>query len=329
MIKEKTVTTTATHRDWIAPTPHQLPEVRGEVITWLRDNGPDFYHAMTLSGRQQMRPAGPPAEAATQLARQERHRVASNLYWVSEQMTNLAQTAGRELAEQILYRHDLPSPSGFMTFESPLATYLNQEGCRVQIVAVSWSPWDNPTAPGWTDALWMTFWSHPAPFRQDLNVNDPKVRRAHRLAPVMPDNELGWHLGVPIDLTDLPSDTTATWGKTVLAAWLLMLQPDHAAPSTARTGPHARKRLKRAGLPTSDVKIIHVHPRHQATNTTPPAHTDRRAPTARWTVRAHWRTYYVGPGRTRVERRWIEEHDAGPEGAPSGIPRTPVHVLDH
>jgi hypothetical protein len=34
--------------------------------------------------------------------------------------------------------------TGFMVFEAPLATYVNNEGREVQIVAVSWGPWNGP-----------------------------------------------------------------------------------------------------------------------------------------------------------------------------------------
>ena len=63
-------------------------------------------------------------------------------------MTALARHAAPRLPTRTLHAHDLPSRTGFMVFEAPLAAYVNSEGREVQIVAVSWGPWDGPGAGG-------------------------------------------------------------------------------------------------------------------------------------------------------------------------------------
>src|ERR1035441_1144381 len=68
----------------------------------------------------------------------------ADLYWVSAPMTALARHAATRLPARTLHAHDLPSQIGFMVFEAPLATYVNNEGREVQIVAVSWSLWGGP-----------------------------------------------------------------------------------------------------------------------------------------------------------------------------------------
>jgi hypothetical protein len=47
-------------------------------------------------------------------------------------MTALARHAAARLPARTLHAHDLPSQTGFMIFEAPLATYVNNEGrkCR-------------------------------------------------------------------------------------------------------------------------------------------------------------------------------------------------------
>ena len=56
----------------------------------------------------------------------------ADLYWVSAPMTALARHAAARLPARTLHAHDLPSQTGFMIFEAPLATYVNNEGrkCR-------------------------------------------------------------------------------------------------------------------------------------------------------------------------------------------------------
>ncbi len=122
------------------PAPQDLPELRGQLAAWLASQAPEFYLTMALVGRQWMPPAASLTAGAAQVARQEQLRVSGDLYWVSAPMTDLARHAAPRLPTRNLYAHDLPSRTGFMVFEAPLATYLNSEGREVQIAAVSSSP---------------------------------------------------------------------------------------------------------------------------------------------------------------------------------------------
>src|SRR6266851_9041464 len=81
----------------------------------------------------------------------------ADLYWVSAPMTSLARHAADRLPTRTLHAHDLPSRSGFMVFEAPLATYVNDEGREVQIVAVSWGPWDGPGGRWDQGGIWLSF----------------------------------------------------------------------------------------------------------------------------------------------------------------------------
>ncbi len=126
------------------PAPRDLPEPRGQLAGWLAGDARQFYLTMALIGRQWVPPAASVAAGAAQVARQERMRVAGDLYWVSAPMTALARHAAPRLPARNLYPHDLPSRTGFMVFEAPLATYVNGEGREVQIAAVSWGLWDGP-----------------------------------------------------------------------------------------------------------------------------------------------------------------------------------------
>ncbi len=104
------------------PAPRDLPEPRGQLAGWLAGDARQFYLTMALIGRQWVPPAASVAAGAAQVARQERMRVAGDLYWVSAPMTALARHAAPRLPARNLYPHDLPSRTGFMVFEAPLAT---------------------------------------------------------------------------------------------------------------------------------------------------------------------------------------------------------------
>jgi len=77
--------------------------------------------------------------------------------------------------------------------------------------------------------------------------------------PVLPDNEAGWPFGELSDDEQLPDGTTAPWALAVRAGWL-MRQP--LAQETAQPADRAaRRRLARAGLPDSGVRVIHIRRR--------------------------------------------------------------------
>jgi hypothetical protein len=313
---------------WRCSDPKRLPELWGKLASWLAKRGAAFYLEALLAGSQQVRPPGPLAASATQLAADERRRVTGGeLFWVSAEMTELAQHAGRQLTRHELYEHDLPSRSGFMVFQTPLAT-TSTDGIALEIVAVSWGiveppllarhgPLEIPVGKDWARqaAVWFTFYSDPHGFVEAnlRHLADAKVTWLRQAGPFMPDNELLWALD---QLEELPDrdDVISAWGKTVVASWLLMQQP-LASHDTDRAPRPARRRLQRAGLPTGDVRLIHVR-RLQRRPAPPRAAQGDREYSVRWWVDGHWRRYHCGPGRQRIERRWISPYLAGPDDKP-------------
>jgi hypothetical protein len=307
--------------------PRDLPELRGQLAHWLAAEGPGFYLAMTLAGRQWIPPDSTSVAAgAAQIARQEHQRVVTGeLYWVSGPMTALARHAATRLPARTLHAHDLPTPTGFMVFEAPLATYVNNEGREVQIVAVSWGPWNGPGgrwgSSRWDQGgIWLSFFSHPAPL---LPADGFTGRIADRAAlaplmstvpPVLPDNEAGWPFGDLDGDQEIPEGTTAAWALATRAAWRLMRQP-LAAETTQRADRAARRRLARTGQAAPDVRVIHIRRAERGQSPSSRAWSTREYG-VQWWVGGHWRTYWCGPGRSRPEDRWIAPYLAGPEGKP-------------
>jgi hypothetical protein len=326
------------------PSPRQLPELRGQLATWLMTEGERFYLVMAMAGRQWLPPGQPRAAGAAQIALQEHGRVTGGeLYWVSGPMTELARHAAASLPTRELYAHDLPSRSGLMLFEAPLASYVNDGGRDVQIVAVSWGPWDGPGQAWQQGGIWLTFYSHPAPVLPpqfftngvaDLAALGPLIiplpgqagdtvlgPAAATLPPILPDNEAGWPFGELDD--EIPGQgTTASWALVIRAAWRLMQQPlaDQTAEQPIRA---ARHRLARAGLPDASVRIVRIRRRERpAVRREPGGSRDYHV---QWWVTGHWRRYWCGPGRTRPEDRWIAPHLAGPDDKPvRGVQRVRV-----
>jgi len=306
------------------PAPRELPELRARLVRWFASEGPKFYLTMTLVGRHVL-PAGVDIEAGVaRYARQEQRRVTDgDLYWVSAPMTDLARRAAPQLPTRNLYPHDVPSRSGLMVFEAPLATYVNDEGREVQIVAVSWGPWDTPAGGTGEDGLHLSFYSHPAPVfpRAAFTSGTADPAALTFLAPLMgavppllPDNEAGWPFGELSHDEPIPEGTTASWALTVRTAWRLMRQPQ-VQETPQRPDRAARRRLARSGQPAPDIRVIHIRRKENA-RTASPVPTLPRDHDHQWWVRGHWRTYWCGPGHRRPEDRWIAPHLAGPDGKP-------------
>jgi hypothetical protein len=318
--------------------PRQLPELRGQLASWLAAEGENFYLVMALAGRQWLPPHLPIAAGAAQIAGHERARVTgAELYWVSAAMTELARHAAGSLPAHDLYRHDLPSAAGPMVFEAPLASYTNAAGREVQIVAVSWGPWEGPAGAWDHGGIWLTFFSHPAPvlppeifdggfahlaglgpllvpLTDEPGTDMALGPVAATLPPVLPDNEAGWPFGELSAAPSINEGTTLPWALTVRAAWRLMQQP-LATDDTEQADRAARRRLARAGLPDTGVRVVRIRrpPRAAAR---PDTAEGGREYDVQWWVSGHWHRYWCGPGRARPEDRWIAPYLAGPDDKP-------------
>jgi hypothetical protein len=207
-----------------------------------------------------------------------------------------------------------------MVFEAPLATYVNNEGREVQIVAVSWGPWNGPHGRWDHGGIWLSFFSHPAPVLPREAFTGGIAHRAalappmSSVPPVLPDNEAGWPFGdLPGD-QEIPEGTTAAWALVTRAAWRLIRQP-LAAETTQRADRAARRRLARAGQPAPDVRVIHIRRAERAQPQSGRARGTREYE-VHWWVGGHWRTYWCGRGRRRPEDRWIDPYLAGPDDKP-------------
>lgn len=321
---------------WKFSSPRVLPEMRGKLATWLDECGAAFYLESLVAGSQQIRPPGPLPLSAARLAEDERRRVIDGeLFWVSGEMAELARHTGRQLTRHELFEHDLPSRSGFMVFETPL-TNTCVEGIRLEIVAVSWGivrppllvtegEYEIPVGSQWAAGagVWFTFYSDPKGFvKANLrHLTDAQLVWQRQVGPFLPDNELVWALDQPEDLPER-EDVTSAWGRTVVAAWLLMQQP-LASHGTERALRPARRRLAKAGLPADDVRLVRV--RRPEPRVPDSFQGSGREYSVRWWVEGHWRRYHCGPGRERVERRWISPYLAGPDDKPiRGVQRVKV-----
>lgn len=156
-----------TLRPWSAPEPGQLPEWRADLIEYTRSaTGLEMLATAINAGKCTILPVipamrgefSPGAVGGQLLARLEVQRLEqAELFYATADMVALALAAAATPPTEVVKESRLPSPAGFMLFESPIGGYSVTLGEAMAgtgfdvpgpdlevtspIVAVSWSTW--------------------------------------------------------------------------------------------------------------------------------------------------------------------------------------------
>jgi hypothetical protein len=139
-----------------------VPEIRARMTAWARDTGadgaanwftffldPDQVSPSRIFGRND--PVG--TEIAAGLAAQ---LPATELFFVSEDMTELARHAATTLTDYRLHPEDLPAPVGLMVYATPPVPGATRDTpVHEAVTVVSWGPGRTPEGPG----LWVHTWA--------------------------------------------------------------------------------------------------------------------------------------------------------------------------
>ncbi|MFJ4761643.1 hypothetical protein [Kocuria marina] len=252
------------------------------------------------------------------------------LYWVTEQMAQVALDASHDLP--VLSSTMAPTKSGFLA------------------VAGGLPPLPPPSLQGWgtitggqitegispSALLWETTTSH---LRVTIYAHESMMPAGQRLASG-PLQEL-------ISLS-LPRDQAGVWETTnvgehdvadagqrlhgsylavmawACATWHLMMMPTLAQRQTLdpRTGGEPATKGPR---PEREVTHIDLRPLKQVTTDPTESTTPARERTHRWVVRGHWVQQPHGPGHSQRRLQWRESYIKGPAGAPL-LRSRPVNV---
>ena len=182
---------------WTAPAPIELPELRDKLVRHL--GRVEFAQGVSQAlydgkGTVNPFPEDPERGAALMIAEEQRRLRAAHLLSITAPMTELAKHAATKMNTLVVRPNDLPTVqvtnrdghthetvawSGLMVFDTPMVTYVQENGAwpaePVSIVAVSWGPtefreeYDTPAtqAPEFDgnglpmarqDTLWVTYW---------------------------------------------------------------------------------------------------------------------------------------------------------------------------
>lgn len=304
--------------------PQDLPELRAELLNWARAHGSEYFKSCVQDGAQHMYFAADADTAGHWFANTEADRLAkAELYWVSEEMTELCVAAARSMPNWELTSEDVPSPGGFIVFEG-LA------GLRPDFpsTAFSWGPCPRRAAAESMlkdgVGLWLSAYTDVATAYETAGLSLTTART--QLASMMYAGEsvatYGRREAGDISFTSENGELAVSTDDHLLiskvsslvlvkTAWLLMQQP-LASVSEIKPDRAAVKRLRRAGQGEELMATRVINLRHRSAESGTASDREFRH---QWIVKGHWRQQWF-PVRQVHRPVWIAPHVKGPEGAP-------------
>lgn len=323
--------------------PRHLPEIRAELVQWLKDPGDSGGPAVWSKGFDPQT-----AEQEHQAARDWSVALqASELFYVSADMTRMAVSAGMALPSYRLHPEDLPATHGLLVWEEP-ATDSHEGGEQIgaPIIGISWAVSGGGVQfRTWCHREeWITHMAKGEPRAGLRDLSPEEVRILRRTQPqaivcmsrgFLPFGQVpGWLSGMPADTSTISvveledHSRSATRQeqaeRALVVTWLLMGQslsreedvqaPRSSAKFIARINPNLLTAVR------------YVQLRHRTVLGQEHGEGGGRGYRHRWIVRGHWRNHYY-PSRKAHRPIWIDQHIKGPDGAPILDPEKLVNLL--
>lgn len=277
---------------------------------------------------------------------ERRTLTSAQLWWVSDEMTDLLDAAAPSIPGVPLTPEVMPALAGLVRFAHPLQGVDSEHEEDLTVDAMQWGTITLPPRRGsreGTAGIGIAsyrlvnidmlhaelkareqrdpsargqWYSNDIPVKDDLGSVWVPLGRADWCLGDDPDSVafdteiIAGETGDPIDLQTHLSMVEDR--RRMLALWVLSAQPGVATRRVERGDRADRRRAARAGLPEPDVQVIHL----------------RRPPTReesdgsgvnwshRWIVNGHWRNQPYGPARTLRRPQWIAPFTKGPEDKP-------------
>lgn len=319
----------------------QLPQVRDDLVRMCSSDLVGQLLGMHLLRGGDTDLPSPEAGMEFDLAVEAYQRRLANLAGVAElfhvslEMTEVADTARRDMPGYRLHKEDLPAERGLIFFDAPigvfdagcddphlspydrreiaLAKVTGREVAPAVVVAALWGPaLDRSGREGvlvvtWTDSSYLA--EH-----QERTGNPAGAAAVRGLGALSYHDETVLPFGDYYDEgagLDQPVRNQAL--GTLLCAWLLMGQRI-VSTSEAPLPRQTRRRFVREGRPVPAVRVVKLrHARRPAAEED--GEGSGREYRHRWLVRGHWRNQWY-PSRQANRPIFIPTYVKGPEGAP-------------
>ncbi len=240
---------------------------------------------------------------------------AADLYWITADFTQLAIMAGQDFTRLVLSPEELPSPRGFMIFETPIFEIpVNHGVARVR--AITWVQ-----VP---DGIWLNLYIQGEDGDPTVDVVEMREKLGWLICP---NAGGGIHYDTEIDLqvADVPEEEDFI--RTIFATWFLMAQPGVTESRTAPVDKKLARSYQRAKKPMPNVRLVDLRHRPQRTTGSPVETRTGRKLTMRQFRRGHWKRQAYGPKRGQRKTIYVSPYIAGPDGAPLKAGPTVVKVV--
>jgi hypothetical protein len=296
-----------------------VPRIRAGAVEGCTRFGAGFFAACIRAGLMPLRPVGPVDEVAAELAQREIDRLTkADLYYVSQDMTDLTAAAAESLPDFSIAAADIPSRYGFIVFATPVRVVDTPEDHFSDVTYISGASWGPSPIPSPEGGVWISWYSdrvaNHATVDPRRGISDEAARQViHSDGRFAYDNEQNAPFGPTTMVDSLTGEIVdrpqGAWAE-LKTAWLLMQQPVTTV-AEATFDRAERRRLARQRLDDRPVRVINL--RRRAASTI--AGQSDREYHHQWIVRGHWRDqWYASRGVHRPV--WIAPHVKGPEGAP-------------
>lgn len=275
------------------------PPGRDIVATTIRNRAPDDLGGLTLDDWVAERVLA----LGVDLAQAE-------LWWVAEDMLSLLETAAAQMPSQDLMPDDPPTPCpGLVVFERPVESI---DSGMDQPMLISGMLWAQHTQLSPTHVPLYGFLAIEA-----FAAFDAPVGLAF-----WPVGGSTWRLREPLDHCDEEGSRECASvledRRRIAAFWTLIQQEKVVETERRPLSPKAAKRLERAGMPVSDIRIARLR---RARREGSSSDAGDASYSHRFVVSGHWRNQWL-PSRKAHRLQWIAPYVKGPEDKPLVIKET-------
>lgn len=235
-----------------------------------------------------------------------------DLYWISENFTQLAIMAGKDFDKLAITREELPSTFGFMVYATPIGQIERPDG-PAGIRGISWT-----LVPR---GIWLNIYFQGEDGDPEVDIETMRSEIGYLMSPNAGGGfEFGQELDIPAD------EPNFQFVRTIFATWFLMVQPGVADRESAPVDKkYARSYQRSYGRQLPDVVLVDLRKRPHR----PGGEVSREGHklTVRVYRKGHWKRQFYGPKRALRKTIYVNGYIAGPEGAPLKERPTEVKVL--
>lgn len=295
--------------------PRSLIELKHDALEFHRSIDPGLFYKMVGDSMSEFAGYGSDLAVHAFWRSYESFLRASEVLYVTEEMTAKVLEAAETLPEFMPLHSDAPMPACIAYFEGMEMTSWGEDGSRKRTSsALSWLAVEHDTASQFLIGHHIDFGTgQEFPYKTSMRNG---LREMGLMPPrLLANSVVAWQTKEELrgefneKYADRHRGGTAPLLKTL---WRLMQQEEISESSRMDPSRASSKRIRRSGGEPGQVRIVDLR---RKTGGSQGRERYAREYDHRWPVRGHWRNqWYPSLGLNRP--KWIEPHVRGPEDAP-------------